>query len=236
MNNDTVPESGAGLLNNTLENIRQRRLEERGGKELDAYVQQFEEAAIYEEAVIQLFETDQYIGQAILEALWHIHYNDLVTRMGEFNTLLEWATDRLSEYKSPQYIINLVNIVERTFTEVHARYVKGNPFVTSEGEVITVELLIQKRGLIGKLQLTSNAFITATEEDKEKLLNAVVTKPRSDVEAVRDAVQGKRIIKLPYREIPADEKHTTIAFPDLDRDQRDFLIALIGDSGEILMA
>ncbi len=234
-----MPSSTADTLNNELQAVRDQRelARQKAGKPLTEYDQPFEEVAVYQQAIINMLEKRANLGQAALAAMWHVYRNGLVQFLGEYNPdeFRQWAIETLSLREDEKYIAQLVYVVERIFQKVHAQYVKGEPFVApSTGEVITVDLLIERYGLVSKLIAISGSFEKARKADQNKLLDAVANKSRTDVEGVVDEVDGSRItIKLPYREIMNDDGTFDIHLRSLNYDQVSLFQTLIGEAGEL---
>jgi len=191
------------------------------------------EAKIVEMAIIHLIDAGNNISQAVLAGMWEILSTNDVGLLGEYNTFTEWALGALSPYASNQYIIDLSRIVLRIFTKVHSRHAAGNPFKTEDGTVITVELLLEKPGLIRKLKELSSTFESQEGNDsaQDELMEAIVTKPYSQVRDVADRMSGKNIILIPFVTTSLPDSQFLVTMT-LSEQEYFTLRALLGKSGE----
>ena len=171
--------------------------------------------------------------------MWFALSNGLYETMGsggnEYNTTWDWASNQLTELEDAQYISQMALVVDRMFVEVHQRWMSGKPFHTVEGEIITVDLLINTYGLVGKLQDVSALFAESAPEVQQDIIATVTdaSKSRSDVQAKRDEIKGKRgVIRLPYVTDENGDGTINIFCRSYSKDQTKLFISLLGAAGE----
>lgn len=160
--------------------------------------EQTHKALVDERAMALLFRQRANSGQAILKLMWEFHLNQSITMRGEDGT--EYNPDDLALYANktfgtfmddnPYYADQLAYVVLRVFQPVYAADKAGKPFVNENGEIITVESLVDGKKMLGKLISMSSAFEEATPEDKGELLNAATTGTQADVKEVRNKING----------------------------------------------
>lgn len=131
-------------------------------------------------------------GKMALQSMWNICKNGWHTLyLGEFETLGEWAEQRLlydedgTELATLKHLQSMVRIVERILLPVYQASSSGNPFIRPEtGEVITPELLIEEPGIQEKMRLLSYEFANAADLDqKQEVLDKLFTETKASIES-----------------------------------------------------
>lgn len=210
--------------------------------ELDGYtitvsrLASYEEAQLYQHALVSLSEMRNTLGQAQLQALWHMYQNDFVEYMGgdgmEYNAkdFAIWLRHELTGRENLEYIVTLGYIVARVFQDVHTKHMAGTPYQDEHGDV-TVDRLIAGEGLISRLTTISSAWEKASDEDREKLVDSALNAPsRNATKKVTDSVRDGESapdFDQPVYHISTRGELTDLHFIGLDAKQAAFIQGLL---------
>lgn len=195
-----------------------------------------DEARLYKQLLTNLFVTQLNLGDAILTALWHVYINALVMYMGdngkEYNPdeYAAWALETFEPICHRDDLSRLVYIIERIFKRVYTAQSAKQPYITSNGNPITIEGLLEG-GVLSKLKIISALFESSDEAQRAELLDAVVTQTQRSVWDIHHKISGRTIITIPYIEIVKDNNLFDILLPNLTAQQVRQFTTLIGKAG-----
>jgi len=195
-------------------------------------IEHINEAVAWEETLNRMLDSHSVLGKSILWALLEAERRSYYMAVGEFNSLREWALERLHHHDDT-YLKALVDIVEHVLTVVDQEH---NTVVKPDGEVIVVtpEAMLRHGGCVGKLKRMHTAFAAASPEERQRLLETFFLGNRAALGEVCDEILGKEVITIPYRENPLPDGKWQVTLELNDLQLREFK-RLLGKSGRILL-
>ncbi len=230
----TAPVIEFSLLSEALDEVRASRATSALSDPLA------EQTQVYKQALIKLFKVDAALGQNILSGLWKIYSEGMIMFDGvdgkewnpeDFETWFE--ENVLPDAPNASYASQLAAVVARVFQDVHAKSLTKNCYIVS-GKRLSVDMLINKEGLVAKLTVISKTYSlpTVSDADRLKMLTKVYNGTLKQVQEVRDNIlNGGSPVKIPYFKTYSgfgDDARTSYTFPNLDHNQQQLLEKLLG--------
>ncbi len=224
------------FLNSTLAEVRASRTEPVG-------IEQAEDLEVYKETLIRMLTVESSLGQSILAAMWKVYAAGLIMFDGKDGE--EWNPEQFQEwvdqYLKPhavniQYLTQLSNVVTRIFQDVHSQsLVPGKAYVLTGGTRLTVDMMVNKIGLVARLTSISTTYALPdiTFEQRTQLLDRVYFgRNQADVDEMREKIaNGGTPIRLPYYISYLPDGKATYTFT-VDAQQEALLKKVIARVGE----
>jgi hypothetical protein len=191
--------------------------------------------------LVQIGKDQSTIGRDILSGLWNIYklslwkteqYNS--QHYESFRAMTEFIGT--SSYEDPDYFFDFSNIVERVFVYVNLRKISGEPVKNPlTGEIVTVDMLIEKKGWIGKLISISQGIEDCKDDDEiDELFDAAFKGTREDVKNKGNEMKEKRIpIKIPVNVSHNGDGSVSVMALNISPEQSQLLIKKLGQTIEL---
>lgn len=236
-------------LKEEFEKIRSERqsdYQERGVV-LDDSAFDLETGFCLKQATINAACSRKNYGQAVLEGLWLVFWNNYHRDIDEIDTLDEWADTHLSIYISRSYLMDLVRIVTQVFPAILKWDEEGKPLKDENGEIIDIPYLInkvpisslkaineffserfrknaeEKSTVLSNLSVESESAPAHPEELQRTAVVAATNRTRDDVLKLKEEIKnGNPIQPLPTRIIRKENGRIDLFIENITVDQ--FLI------------
>jgi hypothetical protein len=153
--------------------------------------------------------------------------------------LEQWAVDTFGMVGDESYLRQWVFVVKRVLAPVWEAELSGVPFLNSEGNALTPEMVINMEKRLTHLISISSTFSKAERPQQEELLLAA-TDPETPRKEVRELVKeindgGREIIHIPYyveEKVVEGVEYRDVRLPNLDSKQFKLFKAALGAIGE----
>ena len=141
-----------------------------------------------------------------IAALWELHVNKgyalFSTEKTSFNKLSEFIFHMRHTFYNGDFLVRLSRGAEKILEYVNQRHLSGDPIIDENGETITVDTFIERRGYASKISQFQKQFddLPDVSEDggvtKDEFVKAIASKPRSEVSHMLKASTTEESVRL----------------------------------------
>lgn len=212
---------------------------------LDPRDQTRDQADKYVLVIRTLLQQRRGVGTALLYAGWRFYSQGLMTAYGvgpeEFYS---WFTETFADPGNEEsdtdnctLIKRIAFLIVRILAPVHGAELTGKPYLDSEGKPLTVERLLETRDIVHKGTHCSYVFdkLEGDKDSQAKLLESIINDTRTEVLDTMDSLSGNSRIKyrsFKYRLVEKGNGTVDVVFADIEIDQANALIAMLGSAAE----